>query len=80
MVCKGGNTDELYKGNGRLLMAQSLENQHPDVVKITRKWNRYQHSVDYRPFKNNRLIRKAGIEIPSMPNEYGMKLVKLNGK
>ncbi len=77
MTMKGGNTDELYKGDGRLLMAQSLQQQHPDVVTITRKWGRWQHQVDYRPFKNNRLIRKPGIEIPDEPNEYGMKLVKV---
>jgi hypothetical protein len=32
MMCSGGNTDELYKDNGRLLMAQSLQEQHPDVT------------------------------------------------
>lgn len=75
---RGGNTDELYQGDGRLKMAQSLENQHPDCVKITRKWGRFQHQVDYSRFKKNKLIRKAGIVIPSEPNEYGMKLVRLD--
>jgi hypothetical protein len=45
MRMKGGNTDELYQGDGRLLMAQSLRDQHPDVVTITRKWGRWQHQV-----------------------------------
>jgi hypothetical protein len=76
MKMKGGNTDELYKDNGRLLMAQSLQAQHPDVVKITWKWGRWQHQVDYRPFKNNRLIKKQGIEIPQGVNNYGMVLTK----
>lgn len=31
----------------------------------------------YRPFRNNRLIRKPGVEIPEGINEYGMKLVKI---
>ena len=82
MTMKGGNTEELYKLNGqadgRLLMAQSLQQQHPDVVKITRKWGRWQHQVDYRPFKKNRLIRKPGVEIPQGVNEYGMRLVHLD--
>lgn len=81
MKLKGGNTESLYKlqnEDGRLLMAQSLQQQHPDVVKITRKWGRWQHQVDYRPFKANRLIKKAGIEIPQGVNNYGMKLVNLN--
>jgi hypothetical protein len=80
MGMKGGNTDELYKQDaefdGRLEMARSLQRQHPDVVKITRKWGRWQHHVDYRPFKGNNLIRKAGIEIPHGVNNYGMTLKK----
>lgn len=78
MSMPGGNTESLYKldnEDGRLLMAQSLQRQHPDVVKITRKWNRWQHQVDYRPFKGNKLILKEGIEIPEGVNNYGMVLV-----
>lgn len=82
MTQKGGNTEELYKLNGqadgRLLMAQSLQQQHPDVVTITRKWGRWQHQVDYRPFKKNKLIRKPGVEIPQGVNNYGMRLVHLD--
>lgn len=81
MTMKGGNTEELYKldnEDGRLLMAQSLQQQHPDVVKIVRKWGRWQHHVDYRPFKHNKLIRRDDIEIPEGVNNYGMKLVRLD--
>ena len=76
---KGGNTDSLYnleKEDGRLLMAQSLQQQHPDVVKIGRRWNRWQHVVNYKPFKNNRLIKKEGVKIPQGVNNYGMVLIK----
>lgn len=76
MKMRGGNTDELYKDDGRLLMAQSLQRQHPDVVRITRKWGRWQHQVDYRPFKGNKLIPKEGVVIPEGVNNYGMVLVK----
>jgi len=80
MSMKGGNTESLYKldgkTDGRLLMAQSLQQQHPDVCTITRKWGRWQHHVDYRPFKKNKLILKPGVVIPEGNNEYGMKLVK----
>lgn len=72
MTMKGGNTDQLYQGDGRLKMAQSLVEQHPDVTTITYKWGRYQHQVDYRPFKNNRLKKRADVVIPDGPNEYGM--------
>jgi len=77
MTMKGGNTDELYKDDGRYQMALSLQKQHPDVVKIVHKWGRWQHQVDYRPFKSNKLIRKPGVEIPQGVNNYGMKLVHL---
>lgn len=76
LTMKGGNTDELYQGDGRLKMAQSLVEQHPDVVKIAWKWNRWQHHVDYRPFKNNRPILRPGVVIPDEPNNYGMVLRK----
>lgn len=76
MTMKGGNTDELYRGDGRLKMAQSLQKQHPDLVTVTRKFGRWQHQVDYRRFRNNRLRKKPGIVIPQGTNEYGMKLVK----
>jgi hypothetical protein len=46
MVMKGGNTDELYAGDGRRKMAESLYAQHPDVVKVTGRWNRKQANVN----------------------------------
>jgi hypothetical protein len=80
MLMAGGNTDELYRQDagfdGRLEMARSLQRQHPDVVKVTRKWGRWQHQVDYRPFQGNRLIRKPGVVIPPGVDDYGMRLVR----
>ncbi len=82
LTMKGGNTDELYIQNdefdGRLAMAESLKEQHPDVVKVTRKWGRWQHVVDYRPFKLNKLERDPAKEIPVGINNYGMKLVTID--
>lgn len=77
LTMKGGNTDQLYKGDGRLKMAQSLQKQHPDVTKIKQKWGRWQHSVDYRPFKRNKLILKPGVEVKKQVNNYGIELVEL---
>jgi hypothetical protein len=74
MTMKGGNTESLYQGNGRLLMAQSLQEQHPDIVTITEKWGRPQHQVNYRPFKRNTLRPKEGVVIPDTPNDFGMML------
>jgi hypothetical protein len=79
MTMKGGNTDLLYKQNekfdGRLEMARSLQRQHPDVVKVTWKWNRWQHSVNYKPFKNNKLLKRTDLETSAEVNNYGMRLL-----
>lgn len=74
MTMKGGNTDGLYKDDGRLKMARSLCEQHPDVVKVAWKWGRWQHSVNYAPFEKNGLVRRPGAEIPEGTNNYGMTL------
>lgn len=77
MSVKGGMTSH-YQDDGRWKMAEELRQKHPDVTTITRKWGRWQHQVDYRPFKKNRLIRKPGVEIPEGVNDYGMRLVHLD--
>jgi hypothetical protein len=74
---KGGNTEELYKEDGRLRMAESLVEQHPDVTKVVWKFGRWQHEVNYEPFQTNKLIRKEGIVIPDRVNNFGMKLVEI---
>ena len=74
MTMSGGNTDELYVDDGRLQMAQSLKDQHPDITQIRQKWGRWQHSVNYRGFRHNKLIKKAGVDIQRGVNNYGLVL------
>lgn len=73
MTMKGGNTDELYKDDGRRKMAQSLVDQHPDITKIAWKWGRWQHHVDYRGFRKNVPQLKPGVD-PQGVDDRGMKL------
>ena len=75
MSMKGGNTDELYADDGRLQMAQSLADQHPDIVTVVKKFNRWHHNVDYSGFKDISLIKKDGIVNNDVVNNYGMKIV-----
>jgi hypothetical protein len=71
----GGNTDNVYNADpSRLAFAQSLKDQHPDVVDIVWKFNRWHHQVDYSPFKKNRLTPRDGIILPAVHNDYGMYL------
>ena len=79
MTQGGGNTDTIYSSDDkRLEFAKSLVKQHPDVAKITWKFNRWHHHVNYRPFKRNKLIKKKGIVIKEDVNNYGM-IIKENG-
>jgi hypothetical protein len=75
----GGNTDSLYKDtDNRKEFAESLVEQHPDVAKVSFKFGRWHHHVDYRSFKSNKLIYKTTPPTKDTPpNNYGMRLVSL---
>jgi hypothetical protein len=45
MTVKGGNTDDLYQGDGRLRMARDLERMWPGVVETKRRFGRPQHVI-----------------------------------
>lgn len=79
MIVKGGNTTDLYQGDGRLKMARSLERMWPGVVETDRRFQRPQHVVKdaWRRF-DTPLKLKPGINLDELqPNEYGMKLVQV---
>lgn len=46
-------------------------------VPFTRKWGRWQHQVDYRLFKTNKLKKKADVDLVGI-NNYGMRLILHN--
>ena len=73
---KGGNTDTIYNtGDNRREFAESLQKQHPDVVKVTWKFNRWHHQVNYKGFKQ-KLIRKENLVVENKINNYGMALIE----
>jgi hypothetical protein len=72
---KGGNTDEFYAQEGTLNKSQILVDMHPDVAKLTKKFNRWHHHVDYKPFKKNLLIFKDEYVAKYGTNEFGMILI-----
>ena len=85
-VVKGGNTEEFYHKEGTVQKGQKYADTgtiakskmqvavHPDVSKLVWKFNRWHHSVDYTPFKNQKLIKKSDINISNTVNNYGMGL------
>jgi hypothetical protein len=78
---KGGNTDNVYNtGDYRRAFAESIKEQHPDCVKISWKFNRWHHHVDYSKFKANKPILKAEITPTGSDDEYGIKLIRTRGK
>jgi hypothetical protein len=81
MKMKGGNTDLLYRGDGRLKMARALERMWPGVVETDRRFQRPQHVIkdQWRRF-DTPLKLKPGIQIEKKPNEYGMKLIQVAPK
>jgi hypothetical protein len=83
MSCKGGNTAELYQGDGRLKMARSLERLWPGVVETKRRFQRPQHVVkdSWKRF-DTQLIYADGKSAADYdtPNEYGLKLKVREGK
>lgn len=79
MEQRGGNTAELYQGDGRLRMARSLERVWPGVVSVDRRFNRPQHIVrDAWKRFDTPLKLKPGIDLGAIePNDYGMRLAQV---
>ena len=78
MTQSGGNTDSIYNtGDNRFEFAESLAKQHPDCVRITKKFNRWHHHVNYTKFKKNKLIRKQGYNYSGI-NNFGLVLKQIN--
>jgi hypothetical protein len=82
MTMKGGNTDQLYAGDGRLKMARALQRAWPYVAKTTRRFRRPQHVVrdNWRGF-DTPLVLKPGVDPERLaPSEHGMELIQVADK
>lgn len=75
--CKGGNTEEFYAKEGTLPKSKMQVAMHPDVSRLVWRFGRWHHYVDYKPFRKNRLVRKADIEIPAGVIDYGLVTKKI---
>jgi hypothetical protein len=79
MTTKGGNDyygDPTSKEGSRRKGTEVLIKEHPDVARMTFKFHRWHHEVNYTRFKrNNRLIFKKECKLLPGHNNYGMTLV-----
>lgn len=80
MTVKGGNTDDLYQGDGRLKMARALEAAWPGIVTTQWRFGRPQHVIKnaWRDFKQP-LIRRDDIDWNELGqiNDYGLRLKQM---
>jgi hypothetical protein len=77
---KGGNQDELYKGNNpkkKFIKAKMLHDMWPKYVRITQKFGRYHHDVNWKKhFDHIKLKRRNDINWANIngTDDFGMKL------
>lgn len=78
MIVKGGNTEDLYKKDGRLVMARTLEEVWPEWVTTKWRFGRPQHVVknSWKDFKHP-LIRRKDLDWRAIGEaKYDIGLVK----
>lgn len=78
LTMKGGNMETLYKGDGRLKMARSLERLWPNVASVGRRYGRPQHVIRdaWRKF-DTKLILKKEYENVEFKNDYLMQISEI---
>ena len=78
MQVRGGNTEQLYWGDGRANMARALERMWPGVVEVKRRFNRPQHYIkdSWKRF-DTPLKLKEGVDLDELArrgNPYPLQL------
>jgi hypothetical protein len=89
-VLSGGNTGEFYHAEGSVKdgakysdtgtinKSKMVAEVHPDMAKVVWKFNRWHHTVNYRVFSNQKLIKHENSATPKKIADYGMRLAKKN--
>ena len=70
----GGNSTEFYSKEGTMPKSFMLEAAHPDVAKVTWKYGRWHHHVDYSVFADNKL----GNKLPYEPLDFGFETFRIS--
>jgi hypothetical protein len=77
---KGGAediTDDDYNPLGTVRKSLNLLEIYPEVTKIVERYGRVHHHVDFSKYKKNQLKLRRGVRLPTKPNNYGMRLIKM---
>jgi len=77
MKMKGGNTAELYRDDGRLKMARSLERLWPGVVETKRRFGRPQHYIKNAWQNFTTPLKLKADAPPPDPQRHRMKLAQV---
>ncbi len=80
MTMRGGNSDELYRGDGRIHMARSLQRMWPGVVETKRRYQRPQHVVKFSWRRFDTPLKKKPNIKNKKKSEYGMILNQMKSK
>jgi SAM-dependent methyltransferase len=78
-LIEGGCTKEFYEKEGTEPKSRMIVDLHPDVARLTWKFHRCHHEIDYRQFRINHLHKKPDLEVAEGIAEYGMALKPVNG-
>jgi|GEM_PF-297949 hypothetical protein len=75
----GGCTTEFYAKEGTRPKSEMIAKLYPDLARVTERFGRVHHYVNYSVFSRNVLKLRAGVKIPAEPDNYGMTLEMLDG-
>lgn len=70
----GGNSSEFYFKEGTYNKSKMLWDVYPEYTRLVWKFGREHHEVNYRPFRQNKLIFTDNFVPVSGVNNYGLQL------
>ena len=74
----GGNTTEFYAKEGTAAKSRMLKEVYPEYTDLVWKFGREHHHVNYLPFKDIPLKRKADFVLPDGINNYNLELKEVD--
>lgn len=77
---KGGCNRDFYAREGTVPKSEMQVRLHPDCSRLVFKFGRPHHSVDYRRFRHNKLVRRDDVVVRADVNDYGMTLTKKDAR